>query len=325
MGWFNIKVIKTFKKCNCQEKFPDEIEKMLAKKEEFKRDFEKTIKNTRGDTYDCLIGLSGGKDSIYLLYLAKEKFKMRCLAFTIDNGLLSKYAKENIRIAIDALGVDHVTIKPSSNFYKKFYRKLIETADKEYMNRVCSSCSELFHSFGLKLAIKNNIPLIFFGYSPDQITKYFYEIPKKEILEVKRIPSILESKEFTEEERNFFWDPARENFKEVPRILFPYHVIHYPGVETIEKILKKKKLIRVSNPIYTNCKLSWLTLYLDIKKNGFNPLELNYSRLIRSKKANRLKWILIFSIGNTLLKMRLIKRKEIKESLKFLGLKLKDI
>ena len=164
-----------------------------------------------------------------------------------------------------------------------------------------------------------------FGYSPDQITKYFYEIPEEELRKKKRIPKIMYSDDFTDEERMLFWDPTCKEVEKIPRILFPYHVIPYPGVEEIERILKKKGLIRVSSPLYTNCSLSWLTLYLDIKKNHFNPLELNYSRLVREGKASRWKWLIIFSVGNMLLRSGLIKRKEINKSLRFLGLKLKEI
>ena len=313
--------------CNyCRgDNFPEYIKKALERKIALRKDFEKTIKSSRGEIYDCLVGVSGGKDSLYLLYLAKEKYNLRCLAFTVDNGLLSKYAKENIRMATDRLGIDHVTIKPSPSFYKKFYKKLIETSNNGYMNNVCAACSELFHSFALRLAIENDIPLILFGYSPDQITKYFYEIPEEELRKKKRIPKIMYSDDFTDEERMLFWAPTRKEVERIPRILFPYHVIPYPGVEEIERILKKKGLIRVSSPLYTNCSLSWLTLYLDIKKNHFNPLELNYSRLVREGKANRWKWLIIFSVGNMLLRSGLIKRKEIDKSLGFLGLKLKEI
>ena len=36
--------------------------------------------------YDCIVGVSGGKDSSYLLYLVKEKLGLRPLAVHYDNG-----------------------------------------------------------------------------------------------------------------------------------------------------------------------------------------------------------------------------------------------
>jgi len=302
-----------------------ELADRIKRKGELRDDFERTVKTYKGKKYDCVIGLSGGKDSIYLLYLMKEKYGLNCLAFTVDNGLISDHAKENIDIAVNALGLDHIYCKPSYNFYRKFYNHIIKNPSKKgYVNTVCEICSELFHSTALKLAAENNIPLVFIGYSPDQITKYFYEIPESEI-SISRTPEALYSNEFTDEDREYFWNPTKYKIENYPRVLFPYHVIPYPGIEKIEAFLQEKKLINVSNPLYTNCSLSWLTLYLDLKKNGFNPLESNYSKLIRSGKAKRWRWLPVFSLGNILLKKRLVKRKDIKKSLNFLNVTLREI
>ena len=302
-----------------------EITDRIKRKDEFREDFERTVKTCKGKKYDCVVGLSGGKDSIYLLYLMKEEYGLNCLAFTVDNGLVSDYAKENIEIAVKALRVDHIYCRPTHNFYRKFYKKIIKNpGEKGYVNTICSICSELFHSTALKLAVENNIPLVLIGYSPDQVTKYFYEMPLNEISE-SRIPETLHSNEFTDKDRDYFWNPTKYKIENYPRVLFPYHVIPYPGIEKIEAFLQGKKLINVSNPLYTNCSLSWLTIYLDLKKNGFNPLESNYSELIRSGKAKRWRWLPVFSLGNILLKKRLVKRKDIKKSLNFLNVTLREI
>lgn len=303
----------------------NELNNRIKRKHELREDFDRIIKKCNSKKYDCVVGLSGGKDSIYLIYILKEKYNLNSLAFTVDNGLVSNHAKENIKIAVKALNIDHIYCKPSPKFYKKFYKKIIKNpSEKGYVNTVCETCSELFHSTALKLAAEKNIPLVFIGYSPDQVTKYFYEIPESEISK-SRVPNLLKSHEFTNEERDYFWNPAKYENKKYPRVLFPYHVIYYPGIEKIEEILKEKKLINISNPLYTNCSLSWLTLYLDLKKNGYNPLESNYSELIRSGKAKRWRWLLIFLIGNKLLKYRLAKRKDILKSLKFLNIDLSDL
>jgi hypothetical protein len=59
-------------------------------------------------TYDCVIGVSGGTDSTYCLYLAK-KWGLRPLAVHFDNGWDSKIAFENIKKATDALDIDLYT------------------------------------------------------------------------------------------------------------------------------------------------------------------------------------------------------------------------
>jgi N-acetyl sugar amidotransferase len=59
----------------------------------------------RGKRYDCVVGVSGGTDSTYLLYWAKQQ-GLRPLAVHFDNGWDSEIAVSNIKKSISLLGVD---------------------------------------------------------------------------------------------------------------------------------------------------------------------------------------------------------------------------
>ena len=50
----------------------------------------------KGKEFDCLIGVSGGVDSSYLLYYAKEVLGLRPLAFACDTGWNLNVAVSNI-------------------------------------------------------------------------------------------------------------------------------------------------------------------------------------------------------------------------------------
>ncbi len=73
--------------------------------------------------YDCVVGVSGGTDSSYMLYLAVSK-GLRPLAVHYDNTWNSAIATENIRKVTKALGVDlytHVVDnKESDDIFKSF-------------------------------------------------------------------------------------------------------------------------------------------------------------------------------------------------------------
>ncbi|MEO6866368.1 MAG: N-acetyl sugar amidotransferase [Gemmatimonadaceae bacterium] len=56
--------------------------------------------------HDCLIGISGGVDSSYVTYLAKEKYGLRPLLFHVDAGWNSQQAVNNVEKLVDALGLD---------------------------------------------------------------------------------------------------------------------------------------------------------------------------------------------------------------------------
>ena len=62
-----------------------------------------------GKDFDCLIGISGGLDSSYLTYIAKEKLGLRPLLLHVDAGWNTDQAVGNIEKLVDGLGVDLYT------------------------------------------------------------------------------------------------------------------------------------------------------------------------------------------------------------------------
>ena len=62
-------------------------------------------KDGKGKKYDCIVGVSGGRDSTYTLYNA-VKLGLRPLAVHFDNGWNSEIAVQNIKNATEILGVD---------------------------------------------------------------------------------------------------------------------------------------------------------------------------------------------------------------------------
>ena len=59
--------------------------------------------------FDCIIGMSGGVDSSYLVYIAKVVMGLRPLVFHVDAGWNSQIAVNNIEKLIDGLGLDLYT------------------------------------------------------------------------------------------------------------------------------------------------------------------------------------------------------------------------
>lgn len=81
--------------------------------EKGKKELENTInkikKAGQNNDFDCLLGLSGGVDSSYMLHLAVKEFGLRPLVFHVDGGWNSELAVHNINVMIDKLGLDLYT------------------------------------------------------------------------------------------------------------------------------------------------------------------------------------------------------------------------
>ena len=69
-----------------------------------------TIKNAgKGRDFDCIMGLSGGADSSYMLHVMVTEFGLRPLVFHVDGGWNSEIAVNNINGLIEKLGLDLYT------------------------------------------------------------------------------------------------------------------------------------------------------------------------------------------------------------------------
>lgn len=81
------------------EKGNAELESIIAK---IKKDGE-------GRDFDCIMGMSGGADSSYLLHVAVTKYGLRPLVFHVDGGWNADDAVHNINVMIDKLKLDLYT------------------------------------------------------------------------------------------------------------------------------------------------------------------------------------------------------------------------
>lgn len=70
---------------------------------------DKIKKEGEGKDFDCIMGMSGGADSSYMLHIAVTEFGLRPLVFHVDGGWNSELAVKNIEVMIDKLGLDLYT------------------------------------------------------------------------------------------------------------------------------------------------------------------------------------------------------------------------
>jgi N-acetyl sugar amidotransferase len=86
---------------------------------------EKIRKEGRRKPYDVIVGVSGGADSSYLVYLTKQ-LGLRPLAVHFDNTWNSKVAVENIHDVLKKLDVDLYTYVVDNKEYDDIYRSFLK-------------------------------------------------------------------------------------------------------------------------------------------------------------------------------------------------------
>ena len=69
--------------------------------------------------YNCVVGVSGGRDSTYLLYVVKKIMNLNPLAVHYDNGFDSKVSVTNILNVCEKLEVDLETVVEDWHSFKK--------------------------------------------------------------------------------------------------------------------------------------------------------------------------------------------------------------
>jgi amino acid adenylation domain-containing protein len=115
----------------------------------------------RRGAYDCVMLLSGGKDSTYALCRLAE-LTPRILGATLDNGFLSEGAKENIREVCARLGIEHRFLStPAMN-------EIFADSLERHAN-VCNGCFKTIYTLGLRLAREVGAPLMVTGLSRGQL------------------------------------------------------------------------------------------------------------------------------------------------------------
>ena len=119
--------------------------------------------------YDAAVGLSGGKDSSYVLYRLVHDYGLKVIAVTYENGFLTDHARKAVDEIVRNLSVDHIFYRPNWAALKAFYRvSLCKYGDP------CMACSVGGYTLAVKACNENRIPFFIHGRSPFQMFKHFY-------------------------------------------------------------------------------------------------------------------------------------------------------
>lgn len=175
-------------------------------------------KSKAGDNYDCIIPISGGKDSYFQLHVLTKIYKMKPLAVTFSHNWYSKTGWKNLWNALDVFNVDHIMFTPN--------RALINKIAKQSLKGIgdpCWHCHMGVGSFPLQVAVKFNIPLLIWGESIAEDTgRATYFNPARKFdrdyfvkVSAKLYPNQMVSENITSKDINSFELPSLEDMETV--------------------------------------------------------------------------------------------------------------
>ncbi|MBQ6041587.1 MAG: phosphoadenosine phosphosulfate reductase family protein [Oscillospiraceae bacterium] len=245
--------------------------------------------------YDCAVSVSGGKDSIMTLYIAKEILHLKPLAVFIDNGFALEEMYHNVRNATDVLGVDLVVFKTADVL--DIFQKCLQSGKKIYYCRVCHA---LIDKAVRDVCRQNGIRLVLGGYTKGQqyIRNFelfwIYEESDRNIIDIlSQDDKYAELTEMYSNQPKYF----REHYGDIVQ-LSPFKYIEWNEGEILSLITEKLgfTLPKRSWPDKSsNCSFNYVAQYLAMKQFGYAQHETELSDMVRAGELSRQRALEIIS------------------------------
>jgi N-acetyl sugar amidotransferase len=211
----------------------------------------------KGKEYDCIIGLSGGIDSCYAAYIAKQR-GLRVLAVHLDNGWNSEEAVQNIKSVAQKLDIDYESYVLDWHEFKDLQLSFLKASVPEAETPTDIAIMASWHHF----TSKYNVRYIISGgnFATEGILPKFWHYDAKD----KRYLTGIHKKFGT------------VRLKKFPTFGFMKEMYH--------KLVKKTKIIYLLNyvPYAKNDAMEFLKKELDWKYYGGKHYESKYTGFIQS-------------------------------------------
>lgn len=129
-----------------------------AKEEEFKRLTAEIVLRSPDRKYDCIIPVSGGKDSTFQAWYAVNVLGLTTLCVNIAPFLPTEVGVHNLRNLAERLPVDVISFIPNQSVFTRLTRQSMEAHGDPYTPFLF-----LVYAGIARIAVEKKIPLILFG------------------------------------------------------------------------------------------------------------------------------------------------------------------
>jgi len=118
----------------------------------------KQMARQRGNSHDCIVPVSGGKDSHYQVWLLKEKYGMNPLLVTFNHAYNTPAGNRNLYNLVEKSGCDFVRYTAGLDSVRRISRYMLETVGDLTWHYHAG-----IRTYPFQVAVERNIPLIVWG------------------------------------------------------------------------------------------------------------------------------------------------------------------
>lgn len=183
--------------------------------------------------FDCIIGMSGGVDSSYLTYYAKEVLGLRPLVFHVDAGWNSNEAVNNIERIVDKLNLDLYTEvinwEEMRDLQLAFFKASVPHIDTPQDHAFFATMYKFAHKYKVKYILTGG------NYATECIRNpldwMYYQSDTRQIKDIHRKFGSAPLKKFPLS--NILWHKVYLRYFKNIKVIRPLDYIHYDGSTTL--------------------------------------------------------------------------------------------
>ena len=246
----------------------------------------KIKKHSKRRKYDCVIGISGGADSSYLVYFVTEKLGLRPLVLTVDTGWNLNVANENVLKIIKKLNLDLETIvvnwEEMKDLQLSFFKSQVPYQDTPQDHVIFAG----LYNYAVRHRIKYVLTGANFsteGVKPPQEWTYLNDLRF-----IKDVHKKFGSKKLkTFPLCGMFKYKLYYRYIRGMRVVHPLNMIDYKKENAIKELYEKFGWVEYANKHYENVFTRFFEGYYLPKKFGYDKRRVYLSNLVLTNQMSR--------------------------------------
>ncbi len=248
---------------------------------------DKIKRQGKGKDFDCIMGMSGGIDSSYLLYMMKEKYDLNPLVFHVDAGWNSQISVNNIERLIDGLGLQLFT--EVINWEEM--RDLQLAYFKSGVSHIDTPQDHAFFATMYKFASKYNVKTILTGgnYSTECVRNpiewMYYQSDSIQLKDIHKQHGSIDLKQFPL--TNILWHKIYLPYFRKIKTIRPLDYIPYIKEDAMNLLVQKFGYQEYPQKHFESRFTRFYESYWLPKRFGYDTRKIQYSSLILTKQMTR--------------------------------------